>query len=508
MSEEAKENGTKSKSKFSLSSLQVDRKFLIIALFLMLSIVTVVFATRNLFETDISDWTVTQGGFEGQDGVMIGTLPSYNWAYHDSKVAYGEWQWQFRYGTKGSASVIFIGSEQDSDVHSHSTRGYKIDFEINKYVSLKRIDGLATEIELNSTYVPIETGEVYTIKVLRFINNTFQVSINEQYKFSINDATYTTSEVFELDWVFSHTLNWVDVNDEVNDNSWSDYFDGMPQASSTNIFTQIALYTPFIALAAVILFYVFRLLLTEGSWTRFIIPLILAIIIGVGVALLFDYLRDILAFTDPIPSGGTPSVTIENTSSFSPITQTPTNSSSSPGENGGPGILPPIGKKPISIILLAVSTVFILLAVGFVMVDFLKKRDDEFHDQVIDKNIRWLPKASENDHRKRVIRAYHKTSYDLIDHGAKSERSMTPGEFEHSVTEKLALPEEPIEEITDLYEMARFSDQKISSSMSKKAERHFDSISKDLRKTKKDTNEDEGISPQNEKDENQKTEDK
>ncbi len=509
MSEETKEKGAKSKSKFSLSSLQIDRKFLIIALFLMISIVTVVFATRNLFETDISDWTVTQGRFEGKDGVMIGTLPSHNWAYHDSEVAYGEWQWQFRYGTKGSASVIFIGSEQEQSVFSHSTQGYKIDFEITKQVSLKRIDGLYNEKVLGSTHVPIETGNVYTIRVRRFTNSTFHVIINEQYEFSTNDATYTTSEVFELDWVFSQTLIWVDVNDEVNDNSWSDYFVGLPQARSTNIFTQIALYTPFIALASVILFYVFRLLITEGSWTRFVIPLILAIIVGVGVALLFDYLRDILAYTNPAPSGVLPSVTIENTSIISPISSGSSNSSSNPGENSTPGILPPIGKTSISIILLVVSGIFILLAVGFVMFDFLKKRDDEFHDKIIDENVRWLPKASEEDHRKRVIRAYHKTSYDLIDYGAKSERSMTPGEFEHSVTEKLAVPEEPIEEITDLYEIARFSEQKISSTMSKKAERHFDSISNDLREKKKDPNKDEEIHPQNEEeDDKQIKEDK
>ncbi|MHA1154541.1 MAG: DUF4129 domain-containing protein [Candidatus Heimdallarchaeota archaeon] len=508
MSEEAQDTGTKSKRKFSLSSLQVDRKFLIIALFLMISIVAVVFATRDLFETDIDDWTVTQGRFEGRDGTMIGTLPAHNWAYHDSKVAYGEWQWQFRYGTQGSASVIFIGSEQDPDAYSHSTNGYKIEFDITKHVSLKRIDGLYNEIVLGSTYVTIETGDIYTIKVTRFINNTFQVSINDQHKFTTNDATYTTSEVFELDWVFSHTLNWVEVTDELTDNSWSDYFVGMPQSSSTNIFTQIALFAPFIALALVILFYAFRLLLSEGSWTKFVIPLVLAIIIGVGAALLFDYLRDVLSFSDPIPSGGTPSVTIDNTSSISPISTGPSNSTSDPGGTGGPGLLPPIPIKPVSIILLVVSAIFILLAVGFVMFDFIRKRDDEFHDQIVDRNVRWLPKASESDHRKRVIRAYHKTSYDLIDHGAESERSMTPGEFEHSAAEKLAVPEEPIEEITELYEKARFSDQEIDSKMSTKAEKHFDSISQDLRKAKKESKKEDETPPQNEKDDNQITEDK
>ncbi|MHA1461561.1 MAG: DUF4129 domain-containing protein, partial [Candidatus Heimdallarchaeota archaeon] len=232
------------------------------------------------------------------------------------------------------------------------------------------------------------------------------------------------------------------------------------------------------------------------------------IIIGVGAALLFDYLRVVLSFSDPIPSGGTPSVTIDNTSSISPISTGPSNSTSDPGGTGGPGLLPPIPIKPVSIILLVVSAIFILLAVGFVMFDFIRKRDDEFHDQIVDRNVRWLPKASESDHRKRVIRAYHKTSYDLIDHGAESERSMTPGEFEHSAAEKLAVPEEPIEEITELYEKARFSDQEIDSKMSTKAEKHFDSISQDLRKAKKESKKEDETPPQNEKDDNQITEDK
>lgn len=497
MSEDAKKKGTNPKKKISLSSLQIDRKFLIIALFLMLSIVTVVFATRDLFDTDISNWTVTQGRFEGRDGTMFGTHPGFNWAYYDSEVAYGEWQWQFKYGTKGSASVIFIGSEQDPNAFSHSTKGYKIEFEIAKEVSLKRIDGLNNEIALASTYVPIETSQIYTIKVNRFTNNTFHVSINEQFTFSTNDATYTTSEVFELDWVYSQTLNWVEVKNELNDTSWSDHFFGMPQASSTNIFTQIALYTPFIALALVILFYVFRLLLSEGSWTRFIIPLILAIIVGVGAGLLFDYLRDILSFSDPIPSGGSPSPTIETSGNYTTVISSSTNSTDT-GGTGNNGIIPPGVKESISILLLVVSIVFILVAAGFVLVGFLRKRDDEFHEQVLGKNVRWLPKASETEYRKRVIRAYHKTSYDLIDHGAQSKRSMTPGEFEDSAKEKLVVPKKPIKEITDLYEKARFSDQEINSEMSTKAEEHLDSISRNLRKAKKDTTEDEGNPPQNE----------
>ena len=256
------------KRKFSLSSLQVDRKFLIVAAFLLLSIVAVVFATQDLFETNIDDWTVTQGRFEGKEGSMYATMQSFNWAYHKSDVAYGTWEWQFRCGVKGSASVIFIGLEQDPDAFSHATNGYKIEFDITKPLSLKRIDGLANEVQLGSANVEIDSGSTYKIGVRRFTNNTFRVFFNDAFVITAIDDTYTESEVFELDWVFPHTLNWVDVNGATTNLSWSDYFVGMPQSSSANIFTQIALYTPFVALGLVILFYAFRLLLSDGKGKR------------------------------------------------------------------------------------------------------------------------------------------------------------------------------------------------------------------------------------------------
>ena len=507
MSEDAEEKGIDSKKKFSLSSLQVDRKFLVVAAFLLLSIVAVVFATQDLFETSIDDWTVTQGRFEGKDGSMYATMQSFNWAYHESEVAYGTWEWQFKYGIQGSASVIFIGLEQDPDTFSHATNGYKIEFDITKSLSLKRIDGLANEAPIGSANVEIESGSIYKISVNRFTNNTFRVFLNDAFIITAVDDTYTESEVFELDWVFPHTLNWVDVKGEIAKSSWSDYFVGMPQSSSANIFTQIALYAPFVALGLVILFYAFRLLLSDGSWTRFIIPLILAIIIGVGAGLLFDYLRDVLSDSNPITSGTPGTVTIDNTTSYDNSNSYSSNNGTTSGNGGGGGgILPPFEKKPISIILLVVSSVFILAAISFVVVDFFRKRDDEFHEQVLDKDVRWMPKAEDSDHRKRVIRAYHKASYDLIDHGAKSERSMTPGEFEQAAIENLDVPEEPLEEITDLYESARFSDQDIDSTMSNKAEKYYEKISQNLKESAKEGVKKETKTSSKEKDEEQATE--
>ena len=131
------------------------------------------------------------------------------------------------------------------------------------------------------------------------------------------------------------------------------------------------------------------------------------------------------------------------------------------------------------------SGVFITIAVIFIGIDFFRKRDDEFHERILDKERRWMPTASTTDHRKRVIRAYHKASYDLIDHGAKSEKSMTPGEFEETTTGRFEIKDKSLEDLTDLYEEARFSEHELSEKESTKAEKSLDKISKRLDKEKK-----------------------
>ncbi|MFW9921706.1 MAG: hypothetical protein ACFFDW_00260, partial [Candidatus Thorarchaeota archaeon] len=340
MSEKHEEKEKPSK-KFSLKALQVDRKFLIISSVLLLSLVTVVFATKDLFETNIDDWTITQGSFKGEESSLISTSYEFNWAYHKSNVAYGEWIWSYRTFLSGSASVIFIGLNQDEDYFSHCTAGYKVEIDSTKDVSLKRIDGLLVETELASKYYVFEFQETYAVRVQRNTENNFTVYINGDVMFSVVDDTYTTSEVFELDWYNRHTLFYVTVTDSYGSNSWSEYFIGMPMSNSQNIFTKIALYIPFIALALVVLFYIFRLLLSEGSWTRFIVPLILAVIIGVGFGFLFDYLRSLVPdYIDPTQSFTSPTEEINGTTPIGPGSTTPFNNTTSPG--GVPPILHPI----------------------------------------------------------------------------------------------------------------------------------------------------------------------
>ena len=67
---------------------------------------------------------------------------------------------------------------------------------------------------------------------------------------------------------------------------------------------------------------------------------------------------------------------------------------------------------------------------------------------------------------------------------------MTPGEFEKETKEKLELKDKSLDELTDLYEEARYSEHEISSKKSEKAEKHFDSIDKELKKPDEEEQED------------------
>ena len=491
MSEAEEEREHEQERKFSLGRLQIDRRFLVIAIILLISIISISFSTQKLFGTDISDWSITRGAFEGDNGNLKGASLNVNWAYHESETAYGVWDWYFRYYGHGSASVIFIGLNQDTDFYSHCLNGYKLEIEVQKPFALQRLDD-GQETTLVSAYFIFEAQTTYRIRVIRNEENNFTVSINGNHQFSVVDSTYNTSEVFELDWVHKQSLESVSVTDYVGEADWTDYFSDMPTAESTNVFTKIALYAPFVALGLVILFYVIQLLLTEGSWTRFLLPLFLSIIIGVGVGYLFEFLRDV------VPEPDISSISIETETTYNITSETPISSPlpSSNNTGGGGGvspIVPPIEKRPVSIALLVISSIFILVMIGFVMFDFFRRREEEYHEQIVQKDVRWLPKVTESDHRKRVIRAYHKASYDLIDHGVKSERSMTPGEFEVAAKTKFEETEEPFTDLTDLYEEARFSEHEIIQEKSLEAEKRLEELSTKLKKTrvKKDDETDE-----------------
>ncbi|MHA1122036.1 MAG: DUF4129 domain-containing protein [Candidatus Heimdallarchaeota archaeon] len=483
-----------SKKKFSLSRLKVDRKFLFITIFLVLSVVALAFSTKYLFDSNIEGWTVTQGLFEGEKGSLHARTPNDNWAFHESFVAYGEWEWKLQYYGSGSASITFIGLNKNYTNNAKTPQGYKLIFQIGQRLAINRLDSSSSEVELNSThFVPVARA-VYNVKIIRTPNNqTFRVYVNDALMLNATDSTYTTSEVLELSWSNIQELDWIKVTDSIEENSWGDFFTGLPSADSDNVFTKIALYIPFITLGLVILLYILRLLFSDGSWTRSVMPLILALFIGLGYGLLVDFVRDYFPYitpdvnTDPSDTGPTATETTNGTSTGTPpnTTDTSPNPSETNSSNAPTGAFTGVPPRVISNILLGVSGVFITIAVVFIGIDFFRKRDDEFHERILDKERRWMPTASTTDHRKRVIRAYHKASYDLIDHGAKSERSMTPGEFESTTTGRFEIKDKSLEDLTGLYEEARFSEHELSEKESTKAEKSLGKISKRLAKDKK-----------------------
>jgi hypothetical protein len=463
---------------------KLDRRYIVMMIFLLISVVSVAYSTRYLFQSDISDWTVLQGVFDADDHSMNARGNELNWAFHNSSVAYGEWLWNMRTRGFGSASIIFIGANLDPDYYFHPTEGYKLEFQANQKITLKKLTGSTTYETIGSSEFRPENDVSYRINIVRYsANSTFFVYINEQILFNATDDTYVTSEVFFLDWVNTHTLDWILASDSEANNGWHDFFSGFPSAYSTNFFTKVSLYLPFATLALVLIYYLFRLFFAQENWSRFLIPLIIAVILGVGYGYLFEYLRSQIPEIDP-DNGGTitdsiPSQTGTDTNPYNGtngITPTPT-SIDQPTPTDTEVTLP---KSIVSIVLMVVAGTFIIATFVYVAIDFFKKREAEFHEHSVSTEKRYIPSASSSDHRLRVIRAYHQASYDLIDHGAKSEKDMTPGEFSDKTQDQLELKNSSLESLTDLYEEARYSEHEISIEKSEEAESYYDQISDDI----------------------------
>jgi large-conductance mechanosensitive channel len=481
----SEKDSTKKRKKFL--KVEFSRRNLVVAIFLIISVVTVAFSTRALFQTDISNWTIVQGIFDGEDHSLEAKHYQLNWAYHSSLVAYGEWEWNLRYFGSGSASIIFIGSDLDGNYSQHPNNGYMLEFQIGEELALRRLTSSTTSEVINSTYFAPEESTIYRVKIIRFENNTFNVLIDNVLLLQAVDDTYTSSEVLFLDWSNRHALNWIIIDDSQANNGWHDFFSGLPSVQSENVFTKISLYLPFITLGLITVFYIFRLFFAQENWTRYLVPLIIAVIIGSGYGYLVNYLRenipeilpDTVNPTDPTPTD-TPTGTDPGTT-FPGTTTTP-NPTPNPSSPGASEPFTGIPTNIVSIILMVVAGVFIIAAIVFVAIDFLKRREDEFHESTLDKDRRYIPTASTSDHRRRVIRAYHKASYDLIDHGAKSERSMTPSEFGDKAKNQFAFSDDTLDGLTDLYEEARYSEHNISSVKSKQAEEFSENISDEIKK--------------------------
>jgi hypothetical protein len=351
---------------------------------------------------------------------------------------------------------------------------------------LRRLDDWSIGENIASKEVNIRHGLYYTFKVIRAQNNTFSVYLNSVLQFKVTDGTYENSTAFELAWRNRQGLSWVKVSDSIGSGSWAEYFTGLPTANSDNIFTMIALFTPFVALCLVVIFYITRLAFSNTRWTSYIIPLLLAIGIGLGVGYLLNYLRTVIPEILPPETEPTttPTTTPTNGTTTTPVNDTTPTPTPVNGTGGGvdDNVFTGLPKNVVSIVLLVVSGIFILVAVSFVVVDFIRGREEEFHEKTIPRDVRWIPKAKERDYRKRVIKAYHEASYDLIDHGAKSERSMTPGEFEEEALTDFELPKDSLPTLTDLYELARFSRHSINAKESEKAEDLSKTLSEQLRK--------------------------
>jgi hypothetical protein len=476
-----------SKRKIALKD-NLDRRYIAMTTFLIISVVAIAFSTRYLFRSDIEGWTVVQGIFDGEDHSMNARGAALNWAYHTSSVVYGEWEWNIVPLSTGSASIIFIASNLNTNYSSHPTEGYKLEFQHFTDLALRKLTSTNTsDVIVSASFSPI-LEEYYTVKILRFSNNTFHVFVNDELLLEATDDTYTTSEYLFIEWVGIHTLDWIRVHDSVGGRGWHDFFSGYPSIYSDSFLTKISLFLPFTVLTLIGLYYVFRLFFAQENLGRMIIPFIIAIIIGVGYGYLFNYLREKFPDIEPgptdTPTGTTISPTGNDTGSEFPTGSNPDPTSYNPSPTGGQTSIG-FPKSILSISLMVVAGAFIIATIVFIAIDFFKKREAEFHERVVSKEKRYIPTAASSDHRLRVIRAYHRASYDLIDHGAKSEKDMTPSEFADNAKNQLDVPEKPLGTLTDLYEEARYSEHEILGDKSEDAEQYYKDISDKIKKEKK-----------------------
>ncbi|MHA1221399.1 MAG: hypothetical protein ACTSQB_06670, partial [Candidatus Heimdallarchaeota archaeon] len=162
-----------------LRKIKFDKRFIFASLFLVLSVVSIVYSSKYIFSTDIAGWDVPLGIFIGEDGSMNAKFYQNNIASHSSIVAYGTWEWEVRYYGSGSASVIFMGLGPEFYSYNLCSQGYKIQFEINRTLSLQRLDDIGSIVTLNGSYFLPEAGELYKVKVVRDLNNNFSVYLNE-----------------------------------------------------------------------------------------------------------------------------------------------------------------------------------------------------------------------------------------------------------------------------------------------------------------------------------------
>jgi len=85
----------------------------------------------------------------------------------------------------------------------------------------------------------------------------------------------------------------------------------------------------------------------------------------------------------------------------------------------------------------------------------------------IEKAIKNLKKGK--DPRNTILRCYWKTCYLLEDRGVKQNKILTPREFKDLVLSNIRIEEKPLDELTDLFEEARYSSHEITEIKREKA---------------------------------------
>ncbi|MFX1483666.1 MAG: Ig-like domain-containing protein, partial [Promethearchaeota archaeon] len=148
---------------------------------------------------DISDWSITRGGFTLADGTMTGATPIWNWANIESTVTQGMWSFDVRYAGIDSFNVWFMSNELVPSDYYNPREGYFIQLSMyTDSIQLMR-DKDRQQIVLAS-YTP-EEGLYgwWGITVHRDAEGKLMVFVDGILRMEVVDSAFDTSKWFAFE---------------------------------------------------------------------------------------------------------------------------------------------------------------------------------------------------------------------------------------------------------------------------------------------------------------------
>ncbi|MFW9965094.1 MAG: Ig-like domain-containing protein, partial [Candidatus Sifarchaeia archaeon] len=156
---------------------------------------------------DISDWSVTRGGFTLADGTMTGATSIWNWANIESTVTQGTWSFDVRYMGIDGFNVWFMSNELVVSDYYNPREGYFI--QISMYTgSIQLMRDLNRQQIVLDSYTPEEGLDGWwSITVTRTACGELSVFIDGVLRMQAIDTTFDTSQWFAFEAFNTHSID-------------------------------------------------------------------------------------------------------------------------------------------------------------------------------------------------------------------------------------------------------------------------------------------------------------